>query len=399
MGFFNRFKKDKGKVASNLKIKEQQRKDTLLVSLKMDKERVNLSDVSERKTYIKDNCEQIIEATRQIDEARVEYQAVTSYLTDMQRIDRIPIEDRQDIDDAARKIITLLKERAKYQNRKNIKISAAQYKQIELYEDEISEQIVNMKQYEEYNIIVKNDMRNLEGEKGSLLFQKEEIIHQQKYLKGLAILTAVIVISLFALFFTLATVLSKDMVIPYILTIIMAAVSLFYICYEARRNIYEMKRTEIKSNKAIRLLNRVKIKYINTNNWLDYVYSKYMVNTSSELNYLWEQYVKAKDEEKRYKDNTDLLNYYNETLIAGLKGYKIADPEVWIHQAIAIIDGKEMVEVRHRLNVRRQKLRERIDYNTKLKEDSTKDLQDMTLKNPEWKPEVIKILSEHDIHI
>lgn len=399
MGFFNRLKKDKGKVASNLKIKEQQRKDTLLVSLKMDKERVNLSDVSERKTYIKDNCEQIIEATRQIDEARVEYQAVTSYLTDMQRIDRIPIEDRQDIDDAARKIITLLKERAKYQNRKNIKISAAQYKQIELYEDEISEQIVNMKQYEEYNIIVKNDMRNLEGEKGSLLFQKEEIIHQQKYLKGLAILTAVIVISLFALFFTLATVLSKDMVIPYILTIIMAAVSLFYICYEARRNIYEMKRTEIKSNKAIRLLNRVKIKYINTNNWLDYVYSKYMVNTSSELNYLWEQYVKAKDEEKRYKDNTDLLNYYNETLIAGLKGYKIADPEVWIHQAIAIIDGKEMVEVRHRLNVRRQKLRERIDYNTKLKEDSTKDLQDMTLKNPEWKPEVIKILSEHDIHI
>jgi hypothetical protein len=44
---------------------------------------------------VKDNCEIILESDRQIEEAKVEYQAVTSYLTDMQRIDMIPEDQRE----------------------------------------------------------------------------------------------------------------------------------------------------------------------------------------------------------------------------------------------------------------------------------------------------------------
>lgn len=400
MGFFKWFKKHK---------KDKNVEDTLqdimdlsqveTESVVLEKEVNNNDLITDPKKYIQDNCELMVDASRQIDEAKVEYQAVTSYLTDMQKIDSIPMEDKEELDDAARKIITLTRDRTQYQNRNDIKITDVQYKHMEQYEDEIADEIIKIKKNEEYLIVVKNDMRTLEGEKGSLNFKKEEILKQQQYLKGIAIIISILVVGLFALFATISSVFYKDMFLPYVLTIIMAVISAIYVFYEARKNIYDMKITEQKQNRAISLLNKVKIKYINTTNLLDYSYNKHRVNSSTELNYLWEQFIKVKDEEKRYKNNTELLNYYNEALVKQLRKFKIADPDIWIYQAIAIIDNKEMVEVRHRLNVRRQKLRERIDYNTKLRQDGTDAIQKLITKYPDKKNEVIEALKVYNINI
>ncbi|ROR27334.1 hypothetical protein EDD66_10629 [Mobilisporobacter senegalensis] len=400
MGFFNWFKRDKSDRDEN------EDRDNIVDETQVEIEKVNFEKEADnydstpkRKKYIQDSCESIVEASRQIDEAKVEYQAVTSYLTDMQKIDAIPVEERADLEDSARKIITLTRDRTGYQNRKDIKITDVQYQHMEQYEEEIPEEIIKIKKNEEYLIIVKNDMRALEGEKGSLHFNKEEILKQQQYLKGIAIIISFLVVGLLSLFATIASVFYKNMMIPYILTIIMAVISAVYVFYEARRNIYETKLTEQKLNRAIGLLNKVKIKYVNTTNLLDYSYNKHRVNSSSELKYLWEQYMKAKDEERRYKNNTELLNYYNEVLVKNLRKFKIADPDIWIYQAIAIIDNREMVEVRHRLNVRRAKLRERIDYNTKLKQDGMEKIQKLISKDPDWKKEVVESLKKYDINI
>lgn len=395
MGFFNWFKKDKKAEEILLMNASQEKTDSIV----LDEKVINYDIISDSKKFIQDNCELIVDASRQIEEAKVEYQAVASYLTDMQKIDSIPEEDREDLDDAARKIITLTRDRTQYQNRKDIKITDVQYKLMEQYDDEIPDVINKITQNEEYLIIVKNDMRALEGEKGTLKFKKEEIQKQQQYLKGIAIIISILVVGLFALFATIASVFYKDMFVPYVLTIIMAVISASYVFFEARKNIYEMKVTEQKLNRAISLLNKVKIKYINTTNVLDYSYNKHRVNSSSELKYIWEQFMKMKDEEKRYKSNTELLNYYNEVLIKRLRNFKIADPDIWIYQAIAIIDSKEMVEVRHRLNVRRQKLRERIDYNTKLRQEGTQVIQKLITKYPDRRNEVIKALKKFNINI
>lgn len=369
------------------------------ICLTIEKPPLDMDNAQSRREYVKDGCEQILEAEIQVEEAKVEYQAVTSYLTDMQKIDGIPQEEREEVEDAARKIINLTNERDKFQKKRNIKITDAQYKHLEKYEKEIPKELLKMKKNEDYNIIVKNDMRNLEGEKGALRYQKEEIINQQKYLKSLAIITSIIVVAMFILFLVISDVFRKDMTIPYMLTIVMAGISAAYIFYEARKNIYEVKLTDKKMDRAITLLNKVKIKYINTTSLIEYSYSKYMVNNSNELTYLWEQYMKAKDEEKRYKNNTDLLNFYNERLVELLKGFKVSDAEIWIYQAMAIIDNKEMVEVRHRLNVRRQKLRDRIDYNIGLKESNKKDIEKIMEKTPELESEIREIVSGYHISL
>ena len=49
-----------------------------------------------------------------------------------------------------------------------------------------------------------------------------------------------------------------------------------------------------------------------------------------------------------------------------LKCYQVKDPAIWLHQTAALLDGKEMVEIRHGLIIRRQSLRKRMDYNKEM---------------------------------
>jgi hypothetical protein len=347
---------------------------------------------------ITDNCEQILESSRQMEELKIEYQAVTSYLTDIQKIDQISVEDREHINDAARQIITFTRERSRYQN-SAVRIADSQFVNIRKYEDSIPTELTKIKEYETYQEIVKKDMGYLEREKNALYSKREETEDKQLYLKKMSTTISILVITLFIILYLLQNSFQTDMQIPFILTIIMALGSILYVLYQSSLNRKESRITELKLNKVIQLLNKVKIKYINNRNALDYNYQKYMIKSYEEFLYLWESYLKAKEEENRYRQNSELLEQYNRQLIQELKLYELADPEIWIYQAVAIIDNKEMVEVRHRLNVRRQKLRERIDYTNKIKERSIEEIKKVLDKNSEQKAEIIQLLERFGISL
>lgn len=347
---------------------------------------------------ITENCEQVLESSRQMEELKLEYQAVTSYLTDIQKIDQIPVEDRELLNDAARKIITFTRERSKYQNN-SVRIADSQFVNIRKYEDIIPSELKKIKEYEIYQEAVNKDMSYLEREKNALYDKRGELEDKQFYLKKITTTISVLVITLFIVLYLLQNSYKVDMQIPFILTIVMALGCILYVLYQTSVNRKESKVAELKLNKAINLLNKVKIKYINNLNALDYNYQKYMVKSYDEFHYLWELYLETKEEEKRYRNNSELLEQYNRQLIHELKLYELADPEIWVYQSVAIIDNKEMVEVRHRLNVRRQKLRERIDYNNKIKARSIEDIQKILDKNPEQKEEIIKLLERFGINL
>lgn len=389
------FGKKKEKAAK--KIIEQEVIETS-IDTKIEREETIFNSKEEQKRKIEDNCEQIMEASAQIEDARVEYQAVTAYLTDIQKIDLISGEDRQVIEDIARNIITFTRQRVQLQNRER-KITDAQYRMMERNIEKFPKEIKSLKEKENYQLAIESDLRHLQAEKKALTYERKEIVNSQKYLKKLSIITSVLIISLFILFLFLAYALETDMTLPYLMTIIMAAVSTTYIFYEARKNRIEMILVEKKLSKAIRLLNRVKIKCFNNVNTIEYINHKFNIKNSEELQYIWERYIKAKEEEKQYKRNTELLDKYNNTLVEELKKAQIEDAEVWIYQAAAILDNKEMVEIRHRLNVRRQKLREKIDYNTQLRETNLEEIKDIIKQKPELKSEVVSILEKYNIII
>lgn len=352
----------------------------------------------DKRGFIKENCEIIAESSRQIDEAKIEYQAVTSYLNDMQKIDLIPKEQRESLEEAARNIINLNNERKRYQNRKH-NITDIQYRLFERDEMQIPKELTSIREAESYQTSIDEDIRHLEHEKQSLLEQEDDIKGKQSFLRGIAIATCAIIIVLFIIFALLSGKSGSNMTLPFLLTVLMGMASTLYIFMEARKNAHDIKMVQIMLNKVIVLSNKVTIKSVNNRNYLDYIYSKYMVDNYEQFKSRWEEYVKLKDENKRYQNNTELLEFYNEILIRELKRFHIADADIWIYQPSAIIDRKEMVEVRHRLNVRRQKLRERMEANQKQKDEAIKAITSFIIAHPQRKKEVFRILNEHHISL
>ncbi len=366
--------------------------------LKLEEKKVNFGSSSDRGNFIIDNCEQIIETGKQLEELKAEYQAVTSYLADIQKLDRLPEEDRQFLNDTAKKITVYTKERSKHQNKAR-KITDVQFKNMARYEDVLPAELKKMKKNEVYQDTIKTDMKYLEGEKGALSYQREEIFSRHNYLKGIAAATCIVVLILFTVFILVQNSTKADMQIPFLMTIALAAISAFYIFINSGSNRKEMKVTELKLNKAIGLLNKVKIKYINNTNELDYSYQKYMVNSYAELQFLWEQYLKAKEEERVFNKNMEQLEYYKKDLVKELKSQDLKDPDIWIHQIGALIDSAEMDEVRRRLETRRKKLRDRIDYNNSLKDKSIRDIQQFINERPENLEEVTEKLRLYGIYL
>jgi hypothetical protein len=387
---FSRKKQDKEQIiAPGLETNLSQNKKEV-------KKTFRLNNLAERLNYVKDNCELIIESDRQIDEAKVEYQAVTSYLTDMQRIEMIPPEQKEIIEDAARKIINLTKERSKFQQ-KNSNLTDRHYRLFDRYEMQVPKDLPAIKDSEKYQAVIQSDIEHLEKEKKYLTAQQDDIIGRQSFLKGIAVTTCVVVVLLFLIFAVLSNYSKSNFTIPFLLTVLMGMGCALYIFMEARKNYYDIQLVQLKLGRGVMLMNKVKIKSVNNRNYLEYTYSKYMVDNYDQLKSMWEEYVRVKDESRRYQSNTQLLEFYNNELSNTLRKFSITDSDIWIYQPSALLDNKEMVEVRHRLNVRRQKLRERIDTNTKQREDAYAAIASIRQSYPESTEEVSRIMKKYKL--
>lgn len=77
-----------------------------------------------------------------------------------------------------------------------------------------------------------------------------------------------------------------------------------------------------------------------------------------------------KEEQNRMLDMTSSLNSAESDLEDILRKLGVYDTHVWFGRVKALINPKEMVEVRHELNTRRYKLRQQIEYNEKRIEEA-----------------------------
>lgn len=364
-----------------------------LSSRDLEQEEIAPTDKAGQKRYIQDCCEAIEESDRQIEMIKREYEQVTEYLTDIQKIDRIAGDSRNIMMELCKKITHLLKERNQYKNRE-VTISDLQIRRFDLYQDDLIDEIKKMYQNEMYQKAIESDMGHLEREKAYLRHTQREIVEKQNALKGMAKILAALIVSLFVLFLALYYTMQADVTYPYLGTLLLAAVSSTVIFVEANRNRHDMKLADRKMDKAISLLNRTKIKYINNVSVLDYDRQKYGVKNAADFEALWGEYCKAKEYERKFKENTEQLNRSNEGLLALLTEYQVADPEVWLIQTYAILDDREMVEIRHELNQRRQKLRGQVEYNTTTKQVMMKRIKTLLVKNPDHRKELLQVVRD-----
>ena len=281
------------------------------------------------------------------------------------------------------------------------KISDAQFALLEQKEKEVPAAIKRLSANEKYQETIKRDMKYLEREKSEWKFQKEYLSHQKKRLTnllyvfvGLAVTAAVLLLILQFGF----QVKLEYVWMGYVLVTV-AAISFLYL--KMMKDSSDIAVAERNANRAIQLQNKVKLRYVGITNAIDYACEVYHVKSSKELNQDWEYYMDAVRERERYQRTNEDLEYFNGRLVRMLTKYKMYDTQIWVVQAQALIEPKEMVEVRHDLNTRRQKLRSQIDYNTgimqdfigelerirDIREEYAKDVEEVLAKSKEMNPE------------
>lgn len=355
----------------------------------------DLNDGSKVQHYILERCEQIIETAKELEEERAEYKIVTEYLNDIQTIEELPEASALEIQNAAENIWKLDKARDEYKNAHK-RISDVQFAQMQQEEDRIPDAILRLQTNETYQNTVKRDMNYLESEKVEWYYNKLELIRQQKLLKILSVALLSIFVVVVAVLIVLQFGMYVDTTSIWMCVFLVAALGAFGIFVKMTVNQKEIQRSEVNMNHAIVLLNKIKFKYVNVTNAVEYVREKYHVNSSQELNYLWEQYLnEVKEREKFHQTNED-LDYFNGKLMRILKKYRLYDARVWLSQISALVDKKEMVEVKHNLIVRRQKLRSRIEYNTQNIQQRRMEIDKLLKKKNIYTPEIREIIESID---
>lgn len=347
---------------------------------------------------VRDFCEQLVDSVTHMEEAKTEYRIVTEYLSDIQRIEELPVDMAKKLIDTSEQIVRLDKERQTYVESENL-LPPEQYNIMSTYEGDIIDTIKKLNEMEMRDSMLKSDMGHLEGEKEDLKYNRLDDADKIEHLRGI-IITILVLFLLTSGFLCIYAFMAKTSVTLYALitgAVAMICFAIFYVRYSSLKR--EITDTDAKVNRAISLLNKVKVKYINNTNALDYIYAKYDINSSKELEYRYELYnTMVRDEKKYYQANSE-LRVKREELIKQLDSIGVRDSQVWIKQAEALIDRRELVEIKHGLNVRRQSLRDRMSTCEKIRDNACIALRAAIDDNPGMESYIKDILAPYKIKL
>ncbi|RKM63374.1 MULTISPECIES: hypothetical protein [unclassified Butyrivibrio] len=357
---------------------------------------VDMDDPVQRREYIGSCLQQMEEASRELEALEYEYNDVTSHLRDIEEIDALPPEQRAEINDCAQKILDSLKQQDKFDRRKN-RMTDDEFEHMEMLREQAKEGAEKLHEAESFQKKIRNDLKRLDGEHEAYLYREEEIENtienSKKLISVIAVSLAFVIVFLMILQFAF----KLNVVYGYMIAILLSAVSAVSLYMKYTGALVEQKTVRKSISRLIMLQNQVKIRYVNNTNLIDYLCLKYRVMNSGELSDLYNRYLKERKERERIEDARRLLDSNQRDLVYMLRHYRVRDPEIWIHQPQALLDHNEEVEIRHSLNVQRQSLRKRMEYNRDIVAGNAKsEVEDMARQYPEYAQEILDMVSRYE---
>ncbi|MGL5260720.1 MAG: hypothetical protein ACRC7V_11545 [Lachnospiraceae bacterium] len=356
---------------------------------------LKISDEFQRNKFVRSCLEQMKDASYEIDQLSSEYSFVTSSLKDIEEIEALPKDERERLNEYARQIAIHEEKRIFYKNKRN-RLSDQKFHQMEQLEDSMPQIYNDIKKTEEYHELIREDLNRLEGEKHAFYYRCEELKRMIDNAKGMVFICVGAIVLSIVMLLILQYGFYYDTQIGMIITVLVGAVSLTILYIKHMEAVQELSKTNKDINRIILLQNTVKIRYVNNRNLLDYYYLKYQIKHAKELKEMWDKYVEEKEERKRFKESEGDLGYFKAQLLKQLNKYQLCDSHVWLHQSQALLDQKEMVEIRHNLNGRRQKLRGQIDYNKRLANEGQKEIKLLVERYPKYAKEISDLVNSYD---
>ncbi|WP_026658438.1 hypothetical protein [Butyrivibrio sp. AC2005] len=392
MGFFDFFKKkDTYRIE-----RHQQNELENWNDIAYSRKNIDIDDPAQRREYVQNCLQQMAEASRDMDSLQFEYRVVTSHLRDMEEIDALPPENREEVNECAKRIIDSEELQKRFNKRKS-RMTDQEYEKMERLHNDAKKGAKALLDAEEHQKKVKNDLRRLDDERKAYEFRKAEIEISLDNMQKLMLVIAgalgfiTLVLAILSLAFKL------NVTYGYMVAIVVAAVSFFFINQKIHEQRREKKVVLNSMARLIQLQNTVKIRYVNNKNLIDYECLKYGISNSRELTSLYNKYLLEKKERERYAAATQELDANQRALVFTLRKYRIKDPEIWVHQAIALINHNEEVEIRHELVGQRQALRKQMDYKRDVVAGNAKtEIEELVRQYPAYRQEILDMVDRFE---
>lgn len=355
-------------------------------------------ELIEQMQYVRTQCEQITDSTKYISELKAEHQIVNNYISDMQIIENQDEVNKRSLRSAAAEIVKLKSQRENIRNGAPL-ISSSRYSMFEQYDNDFPDALTNFINDEKYCQKVKHDMRALEAEKLSIQEDMKDFDIRRVNVRNISIISLLGIVAVFMIFIVSGQLNSDNGIFLFMIVLLLATFFVLLVCLLMRNTTYKIKYSEKKLSRAITLLNKVKIKYVNIVNSVDYQKSKYKVQNSLELSKEYEAYLVEKKKAEKYRNSAVELNEAIDNFNDKLARLNLYDSAIWEKQAEALNDEKAMKEIRHTLNERRTKLREQIDYNMERIEEAKNGVLRLVKKNPELTDEIMGIMDSYNLEL
>ncbi len=375
--------------------KKQKPEDTDWINVGGVRESVDFRDDEQRRQFVTECLEQAAEASREISQLKGEYALVTAYLTDIEEIEALPEEEREALNNVARRVATLNQEREKYHGKKN-RMRDSDYYKMHRQEADVQEGIEKLKECEKYGDLVRQDLKRLDRERNAYSYRRGELEGMLANLKGMALIFLAALAACVVMLLILQFGFQMKTQVGYIISVGAAVVAIAGLWAKYSDADREKRRVDKAINKLILLQNKVKIRYVNNSNLHDYLRIKYDTEGAAALEKLWNQYCQEKEERKEYAEAEAKLEYFQKQLQTRMSNYHITDPDRWINQPGALLDQREMVEIRHDLILRRQALRKQMNYNNEVAENSRKEIMGIVKKYPAYASEILGMAERYE---
>ena len=385
MGFWNKLRK---------KDKVSPRETEDWEQLVYDSDEVDFRDEEQRSRYVLGCLDQIAEADRETKELTGEYALVTSYLTDAEEIEALPDGERKTLEQTARTIQTLEQDRKRYLGRAD-KMAEQDYQLMKSQEDTVEEGIRKLRDAETYSGKIRQDLRKLDVERQAHAYRKQELEAMGANYRGITVIVVTALAVCLLMLAVLQFVFQMNTTVGYFIAVIAGALALTYLAVKYLDSLGELRRIRRAIARLIQLQNRVKIRYVNNTNLLEYLRIKYNTDSSEKLEKKWKLYQEEREVRKQFAEAEARIDYYREQLISQLTRCRIQDPGRWTSQVEAILDSREMVEIRHELILRRQTLRKQLEYNKEIADRAREEIMELTRRYPMYSSEILEMVDKY----
>ena len=314
----------------------------------------------------------------ELEELAIKKQRIKHYIDEL-NIKQEAYKQYENLDpDAVAQINTLAQKaksiEEKKQNLKGRLISTnAALLRLSQYEEELPELIKEMQVAEKRRRETESHIFYLQEERSELEEERETLISGYSFLKGVSFVVVVFLSVCLLVSFIFLQVLRER--IWFVLSGIVAVMLAFIVILVLTKEKKEIKVNGILQQKAVKYLNKSKIKFFHQTQYLEYQYHKLGVDSVAKLELYYNRYLKNKNNERIYLQMNDALSEIEEDILKILHQKDILLEDIG-DLADWILQPKKLNEMK-RLDEDREKTQEQLEALDSYEEEIWKELSMM----------------------